>query len=443
MNKKISNILASILFCVFPYITNCYANDANEWGVKTPTEISVNNNKFWFMEDSNTQLIHIIIGFKYSGSAYQSIDKISVPALFAFSMLCGAGKYSTVKLKNKISELSLSINTQVSLDNFYISISMPLINKDEGIQLIMDILGNPKFEENEVKKIQQSAYGLQDYADNPAGCIASTLAPAIIFKDHPYNRGTYGTTENMLKLSIDDLRNFHKNFLTQKNCVCYIGGNISQNDATELFEKITKALSQGNIADEVKNTEVKLNNSIVNYYADGTQTTIAFVLKNVPTNSKQRYAARLLFRILGENYCFKGRILSILRSQKGLIYSGGVRLYDANHSNYAIGYLWVANNKVNESIKVTKEILADLCNKGITQEELDFAKSNYIGTLATQLRSSLNLSLFFFANHLVGKPISCLNDTLLEIEKVALNDVNTLAKNLFKDVTFIVIGGAK
>ena len=108
MNKILSifRFVFILLFC-----GNIYAgseNNSNDWGVPNPTEIQVKDKKFWFMEDKNTQLIHVVIGFKNSGSAYQSPDKISVPALCSFTMLCGVGKYSTMEFAAKCSELSLS-----------------------------------------------------------------------------------------------------------------------------------------------------------------------------------------------------------------------------------------------------------------------------------------------------------------------------------------------
>lgn len=403
-----------------------------------------NGCNFMYMEDHSVELIHVCIGFKHVGAAHQSMEKMSVPALYAATLCCGVGKYSSSQFNALCSKLSISIDAVTTEDNLYIFMTVPSINREEAFKLLLEAIYYPKFEEREVKEIQQSmAYSLQDFTSNPVHTAYSVLIPAAVFKNHPYSRGNYGKTEEILKVSIKDLKEFRENYFTKNNIELCIWGDVSKRNATDLADKITSSLSRKTVQDNVREVSPQLTEGTTKYYADGSQTTIIFVMNSVPMLSKQRYACHLLYRILGENGSFMGRILSNLRSEKGLIYSGGVKLIDRLHSNYALGYLFVDNNKVFEAIDAMKKILDELCKNGISQEELDFAKENFKGSLAVDLRTSRLICGWFFGNAVKGLPVSFLNDLLKGIDAVTLEEINVLARNLLDKAKFIVIGKSK
>lgn len=421
--------------------TEIKASKKEKHGIRPTILTTKSGYKFWYLQTNNTPKIKIYVLFRNAGSAHQTLEKSSLPALYANSIWCGAGSFNTrAELLARFSELSMSISSKADADNVHITFDVITVDKndvEEAFKLFLTVISKPKFNENEVKTERD---------DLSEWLTTSTYSKilSLIFPNHPYSWGKDGTTESLQKISINDLKDFGKHYLTRSNASIYIGGDISPKEASGMCEQILANLPEGKVIDELTDVEPVLDGSISKYYTNGSQTIVNFILKGISTEElKERVTARLLFRILGGGDCFKSRIISILRSQKGLIYSGGVNCINYDHAHLARGCLFIDNNKVDETIKAVKEILTDLYEHGVTQDELDFFKANFKGRMAVALRTSQKLHRFFSATMAEKKSVSELDDLLKIIDEITLGDVNNMAKRLLKDVRFVVNGGEK
>jgi zinc protease len=331
------------------------------------------------------------------------------------------------------------------MDYLYFSLTAPKIVLEKAVVLLNVSLTSPNFEEDKVKLIQNGMGGsMQNYAANPTDSAFASIIPSIIFKSHSYENGIFGLPEDFTKLSIDDLKNYKSKFLTVANAEVCVFGDILESEAISLIDKIFSKIENGEPAtDDIRDTEPQLNSEIKKYYADGPQSSIFFVLKTERPMSDKRSAAAILYRILGEGLVFKGRILSKLRTEKGLIYSGNAYSIDSKHSSHIFGELHTDNSKVQNAIDLLKSIIKDLKEKGITEPEFQFAKNNIKGKLLVSLRTSEDLCRFYFHKKLLGFGTNALSETIEKIDHVTLAEVNSLAAKILDENVFVVIGGGK
>jgi zinc protease len=403
--------------------------------------------KFWFMKDNSAPLVHVKIAFKNSGAAHQEKTKAGIPIFYSNAVFCGSGKYSKTQFAEECSNLSLIIRCKADFDRMYFSLTIPKIVLDKSVAIFNALITLPNFENDKVKIIQNEIVSyLQNYAMDSSGIASHSIIPSIIFKSHKYESGIFGSPEDFMQLSVEDLKNYKAKFLVTSNVEACVFGDISESEATLLIDKIFSGVEDGkpspdNIADVVP----QLNSEIKKYYAEGPQSLILFVLKTERPRSIKRHAAMLLYKILGEGYIFKGRILSKLRTEKGLIYSGAVHHIDWNHSSYVLGKLQTDNSKVLDTINLLKTIVKDLREKGINESELQFAKRNVKGSILVNLRTSENLCNFYFNKKLFGFDLNALSETIEKINGVILKEVNTLANSILDEnnMSFVVIGGKK
>ncbi|MDR0968746.1 MAG: insulinase family protein [Holosporaceae bacterium] len=412
-----------------------------------PTElVSPRGIKFWHMKDESAPLVHVRIAFKHAGSACQKQEKAGVPFFYSIAVFCGCGKYSKTQFAKECSNLASRISCEAGFDNIRFSMTAPKIVLDKTVDLFNASLTSPNFEEDKVKIIQNDvAYSMQNYAAEPFQVAFSSIIPSIIFGSHPYRNGKLGSPENFLKLSTNDLRNYKEKFLTTSRAEVCIFGDVSEDEAKSLIDRIFTNIPTG---ESVKISEQyvspTLNPEIRKYYAEGQQSSIFFILKTERPLSKKRYAAEILYRILGEGYNFKGLILSKLRTENGLVYGGGITSVDLEHSSYMFGILQTDNSKVQAAIDLLKKIIKDLKVNGINEKELQFAKNNIKGNLMVRLRTSDDLCSFYFRKKLQGFGANALEDEIKKIDSVKLEEVNAFArKTLNENTLFIVIGGEK
>ncbi|GHU17582.1 hypothetical protein FACS189472_04690 [Alphaproteobacteria bacterium] len=401
--------------------------------------------RFLFMNDDSAPLVHVRVAFKYSGSAYMERAKCGLPDFYSEAVFCGCDKYTKVQFKKKLKDIMALGSCYANGDSIVFSITFPKIVLQEAASLTNAALNKPTFEKNEVKRIQDSIVGsLQSYDWNPRGFAECMFLPAIVFKSHPYET-YYGSVENFAMLSIDDLRKYKTDYLVVNNAEACVFGDISENEAKDLLDRIFRNVPKGVAAkDTVSDTKPLLKAEEKVYYEQSPQSTIVFAMKTERHNSANRYVAAILNMIFGGGM-FKSRIMSILRSKEGLIYRGGAGIVHMNHVSYITGLLETDNSKVKKAIESIKKIIKDLRKNGITNEDLEFAKSNIKGSILVGMRTSDDLCGFYFREMLLGNGVTALKDLLDGINNVKLKEVNDLARKILDEnnIPFVIIAGNK
>ncbi|GHU13060.1 hypothetical protein FACS189449_07890 [Alphaproteobacteria bacterium] len=402
--------------------------------------------RFLFMNDDSAPLVHVRIAFKYSGSAYQKKVKRGLPQFYAGAVFCGCGEYSKIQFDKKLTNIMAAGNCSSNNDFIVFSLTFPKIVLQEAASLFNALINKPTFEKNEVKLVQDGIVGgLQNYASNPSAAAGRIFLPAIIFKSHPYENS--GIAEDVVMLSIDDLKKYKADFLVINNAEACVFGDISENEAKDLLDKIFHDVPKGTATkDTVQDTEPLIKASVKEYYEQSPQSTIVFAVKTERHNSANRYVAAILTTILGgHSMAFKNKIMSILRTKEGLVYGGNTGVVHMNHASYVKGALKTDNSKVKKAVESLKKIIKYLRKNGITKEDLEFAKDNMKGSMLVAMRTSGDLCDFYSREMLLGNGVTALKDLLDGINNVKLEEVNDLAGKILDEnnIPFVIIAGNK
>ena len=401
--------------------------------------------KFWYHRDNSAPLVNVAIAFKNCGASHMEKAKKSVPDLYSNTVFLGCEKYSKEEFLGKLQNISVKLYCNAGLDNVVFYYKYPKVVADEAIDLLLTALKSPKFEKKEVEKNKNwLAYSLETYQDTPSFWYKYVMMPKILFENHPYG-DSLGNSEEVLKLDRSDLESFHKNYIVRNNVEICVFGDISETEAIELADKILARIPQGNkFPDTIRDIEIKLQNFSRNFYYEGPQSYILFTFPNVLESSERKFAATVLYLILGGySFGFKNRIMKKLRSELGLIYGGGIHKVEHKHSCFSVGVLQTSNKNVDTAISEIKLILKQLKENGISQEELGFAKSNIKGSFLVGLRTAEDLCYFYITKKLQGYSLNALEEFLQGINAVTLEQVNSVAKELLDEnnLPIVVIGG--
>jgi zinc protease len=397
------------------------------------------------MYNPSAPIVHVKIAFKNSGASYQEKSKIGVPSFYSSSVFCGCEKYSKMQFEKEVANISSSISCANDTDVVAFSMTAPSIVLDKAVHLLNCAIRDPKFEKDKVKMVQDGIIAtMQDYALHPADIAAHVFIPSIIFKSHVYENGMYGSPEDFARLSIDDLKKYKDKFVVTSNAEACVFGDVSEAQAIAVIDKIFSGVGAGTpVQDSVTDAEPQISNVVKKYYANGPQSTIVFALKGVRVRSQSRYAAFVLLRIFGGSGLFKSKIMNELRTKLGLIYGGYVSMADFNHASNMLGILKTDNSKVEQAITALRSIIKNLRENGITESDLEFAKSNIIGSTLVELRTSAKMCDFHFLAMLRGYGTNALQEIINGVRNVTLDDVKKLAGEILDEnnISIVIIGG--
>ncbi len=312
------------------------------------------------------------------------------------------------------------------------------------MKLIEEILLEPRWDEEELKRIKSSTInGIKRSAANP-NVVARNVSRKLLYGDeHIFAHPTSGTEASVESITIDDLKAFYAKNFSPSISKFHIVGNIGK-------EKALAVLS--NLENNWKSKEVTIPTYEVN--ADRDKSSLYFV--DIP-NSKQSvinigylsmartdpdyFAATVMNYKLGGS--FSGNVNLILREEKGYTYGartgfGGTKIkgpFSASSS--------VRTNTTFESVNIFRDEI-EKYKKGISQEDLDFTKNALIKSNARRFETQFallgmlqNISNYNLPADYIAGEEKIISDMTLEQHKALANKYLDASK-----MGYLIIGDA-
>lgn len=237
----------------------------------------------------------------------------------------------------------------------------------EALQVLTDILTDPKLPESELERLKNNMKRNLTVSLSRPGSQARKEFFAEMYPDHPYGR-LYPTSEMVDSYSLEDVKAFYNdNFGAQRTTV-YVVGMFDANAVKQLVEQELGNWKKGPSVD-YSVAEAQSNGATRILDRPGApQSTIYYGLPVADPSNEDYIALDITNSLLGGS--FGSRITSNIREDKGYTYSP----YSSLYANYKSG-LWfeaadVTTEHTGASIsEITKEIKR-LQEEAPTQEEL-------------------------------------------------------------------------
>lgn len=404
---------------------------------RIPEEIS--NTKaipFWFLQDDSSQLIHIKIAFVNVGAAHLPKSQAGVAVLLSQLISSGSNNLTKLEFKQICVDNMIRISCHANLDNLIISCTCPIISLEIACKLLNEILRNTNYDEQEILK--------QQYAVDSRSMVLSNLLYSKLFSQHEYAKGPMGAINDFVKLSKNDLNNYKKKYIVCSNAKMCVCGSLSVKQAVSVVDKIFENVDVGEkSANSLTYAIPQLFSNIEYCYEEGPQSVISFVIPNEQCLSKKRAASVLLFTLLGSMQFMQNKIITELRNNTGLIYTGDLANVDLNNTNFIMGQLLTKNEHVDQVIMILKSLISKVKKDGISLDEFQTVRENVLGTIVVGLRTSEALCQFYFNSMLNGRQPDALRKLITAIKSVSLSELNNLARSLLDEekLSIIVIGG--
>ena len=411
------------------------------WAIEFQKIHTKNGTQIWHQYTPNLPMVSMKISFPI-GTTSDPLGKKGLATLVASTMDEGAGDLDSSAFQDLLNQYNMELHYSASHLYFTLNLSFLNYDKDIAIKLAGLSLSEPRFDKDAVDLMKSQIIAMLENKKASPTAIAGHIARNIYFGDHPYHYASDGVIKDIQNIKNSDLKKF-KDALGQKDAFVAIAGDISKKDAESITESILKNIP-------VRNTK---NSVILSKYSPNITERHIFVPFKVPqtqvlmtSNGVFRDDADFMssfvaLHILGSGG-FSSRLIESLREKNGLTYN--VSSYISNDAynarlliNYATG-----RKTLEKSLEITKQTLADMVEKGITQKELDNAVRYLKGYYPLQF--STNEELVALAQSLYEDGLSNdypqKRDALLDaltVQSVS-NSAQKLLKQKFQIVT---VGG--
>ncbi|WP_073955645.1 pitrilysin family protein [Thalassospira sp. TSL5-1] len=414
---------------------------ASAKAVEVQEVVSKGGIKAWLIEDHLNPLLTIDFAFKGAGASTDPDGKLGRANMVSGLLDEGAGDMDSQTFRGLMENKSISLSYDAGRDDFTGSVVTLTRERPTAINLLKLSLTSPRFDDEAVERIRsQIVAGLKQQETDP-GSMAQRAFFKSVFGTHPYARPVEGTFETVNDLKVADLRDFVKQSLARDNLVIGVAGDITAKELGPLLDEAFGGLPEHSKVPEIPAVTPKFGGDVQVIAQDNPQSQAIWGQKGIDRKDKDFYAAYVMNYILGGGG-FSSRLTEEVREKRGLAY--GVYSYLANldEANFMMGGVATRNDAIGKSLSVIRDEWQKMKDKGISQTELNNAKSYLTGAFPLRFTSLGNLSGMLVGMQTEDLGIDFLDKRNDYVNAVSLDDVNRVAKDLLDPdhVTAIVVG---
>ena len=288
--------------------------------------------------------------------------------------------------------------------------------------------------------------------DNDPSSLLSEQMSAALYIAHPYRKPVIGWMSDVKNLTREDAIAFYRKYYTPQNAILVVAGDVTVDEVRKLADKHFAPLK--NTADpgprmrtpepeplaarRIKMIDERAANPFVQR---------SYLTDNYGSSKAGRgHALEILSKILGNGPTSRLYRKLVVENRQA---SFAGAWYDGDSlDNGTIGVYAApsANGSVAKVEAALDGVLAELVKSGITQEELDLAKSSLIASTVYALDSQFQLAYLFGSALATGKTVDDVLTWSKTVENITVDDVNAAAREAFaikRSVTGVLLQKAE
>lgn len=395
-----------------------------------PKRVVLDNGMIMYLlEDHDLPIFRITAQIK-TGAIYEPKEKIGLASLVGTVMRRGGTKTRTPdQINEELEFIAASVETSIGRESGSASLSTMKKDIDKGLDIFADVLMNPAFPEDMIKKEKDEILeNIRRENDRPQQIVFREFRKLIYDPNHPYSRKTDGTIDTIEKISRDDIVAFHKRYFHPNNFILGISGDF---DTDLMIEKVKQVFSKWEKSDidfpVVPPVEKQFEKSVNYVYKDINQAHVVAGHLGINRLNSDYFPIKIMNFILGSG-AFIARIPSKVRSDEGLAYSAYSDFYTAKD----LGFFYVSCQTKSEStakaITLALDEVKKIREELVDDDELELAKDTYINQFIFNFTSSASIVGQMVGIEYEGLPLNYLETYVEKIKAVTKEDLLRVAK---------------
>ena len=350
--------------------------------------------KLYGIENNEVPLVQFNIQIK-GGMLLEDLNKIGVSNLVAEMLTKGTKNRTPAELEEAIESLGASINAYATNENIIITGNSLAKNYNEVINLLEEIILEPRWDTDEFELIKQSTLSrLQRQKGNPNSIAAIQFAKLTYGDDHILSKNNIGSETTVNAITVEDLQEYYNANFSPTITSFHIVGAISQKDVITSLENLDTSWKAKEVTiPEVVSPEAPERSKVYFYdVPNAKQSVIRFGYPALAATDNDYYAARILNYRLGGGG-FASQLTQQLREGKGYTYGIGSNFSGSTIKGAFTISSGVRSNVTYESAALVKEIVENY-GKNYNENDLEVTKGFLIKSNARAfetMRSKLSM----------------------------------------------------
>ena len=393
----------------------------------------------WLVEEHSIPFVALEIRFR-GGASLDAPGKRGAINLMTGLLEEGAGEMDARAFSRATEALATNLSFDVSDDALSVSARFLTENLAPSIDLLRAALQEPRFDEDAIERVRgQVISNIQSNQKDP-NKIAQQTFDRIAFGDHPYGSSLNGTLESVAGLTRDDLLAAHRAVLARDRIIVGAVGDITPEELGQMLDKLLGGLpAEGAPMPPRAEVDIPSGTTVVDFATP--QSVALFGQPGLAQDDPDWFTATVLNHVLGGGG-FESRLMTEVREKRGLTYGVYSYLAPRDLAETYLGSVSSSNDRIAEAIEVIRAEWAKAAAEGITQEELDAAKTYITGAYPLRFDGNTPIANILVGMQMLGLPTDYIATRNDRVEAVTLEDVKRVAAELLEpeNLHFVVVG---
>lgn len=375
---------------------------------------------------SATVLVLVKAGSRYENSKNNGISHFLEHMMFK----------GTTKRPNKsaistlLDSIGGSFNAFTSKENtgFYVKAAsehLPLM-MDVISDMVLNSIYDPAEVDRERAVITEEINGDED---DPL-TRSFQLFEQTMFAPTPLAMRIAGEKETVGQISRDEIASYAQDMYHAKSMVLTVSGQIEKESTLKLATNYFGQVKSGKDHKFLPFTNSQAQPQALIYNKKTDQTHFCLGVPGVSLADERRYTAAILATILGGN--MSSRLFIRIRDEMGLAYQVGSLFEEYQDTGLFVNYASVKTEKAQAAIEAILGEMSRLMTDEVTAEELKRAKDYAQGKMVLALEDTYKVAQYYGSQELLEDKIDTPEEGLKKLDKVTVEDIQTLAKDIFK-----------
>jgi zinc protease len=294
----------------------------------------------------------------------------------------GAGARDRTQLDETLDALGAAIDVSLSRDAVTLSGLALARHLDAAIELCAEILGAPRFAEDEHARLLRETPQVLDEIRDDDSALATRWFDWLCHPGHPYGRTSLGTEASLAKIAREDAMALWRREVATGNLVIGLAGDIDDAIAQRIVAHLVERLPAGPRLAATSALEPASNGkrrAILVDKPDRTQAQIRIGHLATRYGDPDTPALAIGEAVLGG--MFSSRLMQEIRVKRGWSYGAGCALRRSRLPHWFEIWMAAAIDVAGSAVALTHELYADYAARGPTDDEVEFARSYLVGAM--------------------------------------------------------------
>ncbi|WP_282170222.1 M16 family metallopeptidase [Ruegeria atlantica] len=393
----------------------------------------------WLVEDHSIPFTALELRFR-GGTSLDDADKRGAVYLMSGLIEEGAGDMDARTYARELESLAASFRYGATDDSVSITAQFLTENRDDVIDLLRTTIHEPRFDQDAVDRVKaQVLSGLKSDQTDPNDIAGRNFAQ-MAYGDHPYGTEGKGTIESVTALTRDDVVTAYQDVFVQDRMYVGAVGDITPEELGALLDKLLADLPKtGKPIPERADVSIPGGVSVVEF--DTPQSVALFGHAGIDRDDPDFFAAFVLNHILGGGG-FESRLMQEVREKRGLTYGIGTYLVPKDLASVYLGSVSSSNDRIAEAVEVIRDEWARAASEGVTQKELDDAKTYLTGAYPLRFDGNGQIAGIMVGMQMEDLPIDYIATRNDKVNAITLEEINRVASELLDPdgLHFTIVG---